>query len=233
MTTISQRLRHVANCLVQLEGACEHELAPELRAIASELEAPAADAPKVVMLWREALPDGRYDHNAKNEPLIRQRDYIATVSALQEETASLRQQLSYLAECQQYKGNSVSFIYQKKDAYASAIDKVFDVLGKYGYKADGSTHVADLTDKALCALQARINELKARQVPASAGDEYFVVWPDGGRFFANTLKYAEDYMSGAVPSCAKRGVEPPVIVRYAPAETVPYAPQPDTSKEQP
>lgn len=86
---------------------------------------------------------------------------------------------------------------------------------------------------AVAALQARINALEARQPPSSAEDEFAVVWPDGGRFIANTLESARNYMSGAVPSCAERGVEPPVIVRYVPAETVPYEPQPDTSKEQP
>lgn len=86
---------------------------------------------------------------------------------------------------------------------------------------------------AVAALQARINALEARQPPSSAEDEFAVVWPDGGRFIANTLESARNYMSGAVPSCAERGVEPPVIVRYVPADTVPYEPQPDTSKEQP
>lgn len=88
-------------------------------------------------------------------------------------------------------------------------------------------------DARIADMEARINALEARQVPASASDEYTVVWPDGGRFVAGNLKSAQDYMSGAILSCAARGVEPPVIVRYVPAETVPYEPQQDSSKERP
>lgn len=89
MTTIPQRLREIA---VRIDT---NDMAAyvQLRAIAAELEAPVADAPKVVMLWRETLPDGRYDPNAKNEPLICQRDHLAAVSALQARIKDLETQL--------------------------------------------------------------------------------------------------------------------------------------------
>lgn len=85
--TIPQRLRDIAFRLRKPRDGrpwgADDGAADLLDAIAAELEAPAADAQKVVILWRDHLPDGRYDPNAKNEPLIRQYDHIAAVAALQ------------------------------------------------------------------------------------------------------------------------------------------------------
>ena len=53
-------------------------------------EAAAGDAGMpVVMLWRDALPDGRYDSNAQNVPLVRQRDAQAAIAARDARIAEL------------------------------------------------------------------------------------------------------------------------------------------------
>lgn len=202
MTTIPQRLREIA---VRI-GVHDMSAYVQLRAIASELEAPAADAVPVVAHDGEASVIDCTFYNLPQTGIFVQGASSSDVA------------LPPLPE---------------PFTYGPAIDCPGAICEQQRQRYFSVNQMHDYARATVAALQARINELEARQVPASARDEYVVVWPDGGRCVGNTLKSAQDYMSGAVPSCAERGVEPPVIVRYAPAETVPYAPQQDTSKEQP
>lgn len=51
----------------------------------------------------------------------------------------------------EYRGNTVSYIYAKKDAYAQALDSAWQVLREFGHNSDGSTPLNDMIRKALVA----------------------------------------------------------------------------------
>jgi hypothetical protein len=78
------------------------------------------------------------------------------------EAAALTEQHKALAERMQYRGNSVEFIHQKKEAYGEAIDRVFLVLSNHGFKADGYSHVADLAHYAMQNMCERLDEAKTQ-----------------------------------------------------------------------
>lgn len=145
--TIAQRLRDIA----------ERRGIPELFKLAAELEAHPAGDPSMQRMTPGIFKGELAMFPAEDGDYVRFSDAQAAVSAaLQEKDeaiASLRQQLTDLAERLEYRGNSIAFIHQKKDAYAEAIHRVFGVLGRHGFKADGATHVADLT---AAALQERV-----------------------------------------------------------------------------
>lgn len=98
MTTIPQRLREIAELIrnphpVGRPWVSSFEVTQGIEAIAAALEAPAADAVPVVALLTDGCESGaiRADRAEgwhalvhSTDPLIRQRDHIATVAALQD-----------------------------------------------------------------------------------------------------------------------------------------------------
>lgn len=99
--------------------------------------------------------------------LAKQRDTLrAQLAERDEEVSELRDQLGRLAGEMVYRGNSVAYIYQKKDAYAAAIDAMWTALKKHGIRPDGNTSSSDALDKALTVAAEKLAASDARVVYA-------------------------------------------------------------------
>lgn len=78
-----------------------------------------------------------------NNEIIRLRDDLAKAVAERDAAKEMEEyhlkSVSDLAHQMVYKGNSVSWIYAKKDAYAHALDLAWKALASCGHSADGKT----------------------------------------------------------------------------------------------
>lgn len=127
----------------------------------------AKDILKDILVKRglEVCDDNHYVVSLNFRDIQLLRDAIAT--ALQEvarerdeEIESLEYSLQALAEKMVYRGNSVGFIYDKKEVYSKIIDRVFGVMKEFGVVPDGETDIADLLRKQLSEKEAKIEDLE-------------------------------------------------------------------------
>lgn len=110
MTTIPQRLREIAQAMVAPYPEygmppSPYDMARLIKAIAAELEAPAADAVPVVAYLYEDAHGNQYLHQAHNtawvappQPLIRKSDHTASVWSLQDRINALEARQWFLAD---------------------------------------------------------------------------------------------------------------------------------------
>lgn len=77
---------------------------------------------------------------------------------LEEEIERLQTALTDLADRSVYRGNSVSFIYDKAAAYKAALLRSFAVLHEFGFHADGATELCDLIRAALSSSPAPVQQ---------------------------------------------------------------------------
>jgi hypothetical protein len=83
---------------------------------------------------------------------------VPTLDMLRERAERAEAALDRLANDMEFRGNSVAYIYQKKDAYAAAIDRAWTALNDAGVRADGKTSLTD----GIAQLAAERNALKAQ-----------------------------------------------------------------------
>lgn len=101
---------------------------------------------------------GKHRADVMREEIMRLRSELAEQpragvvtnerEALHEEIEDLRHQLDELASSAIYRGNSVAYIYQKKDAYRKCIDDAWKALSAAGFPADGNTPLPAMIERA-------------------------------------------------------------------------------------
>lgn len=180
--------------------------------------APAADAVPVVACVWDPFAGG-------NIPCVLQSDHLAAMEAMRQQLADSQAELKLLADEMVYRGNSVSFIYDKAQARGKAIDDVFAALKAHGVRSDGNTHVAELVRTAFDALRQENERLKAENFALSAGqcvvpgglcgdeggNQYCSLKADRSAQVADVMRlvdaYGEQCESGRVSSPAMLAIE--------------------------
>lgn len=94
----------------------------------------------------------------------------ANLSAKDEEIERLQSALEALAEKMVYRGNSVAYIYNKKDAYAKTIDDIWAALKEAGIHPDGETSCVDIVRN----LTEQIERLKGENEKKTAFCREFI-----------------------------------------------------------